>query len=131
MAQILFLILLSFFTISILLVPFINILYRIKFQRQSQKTKDIFEIRTPIFDRLHAHKIGTPVGGGSLIILVVAVLYFAVVNSSPFFGIERTAVYPFKKEVQVLLFTFLSKIAIAIIFEDYNIGSLSKKKINT
>src|SRR3989338_2612459 len=114
MAQILFLILLSFFTISILLVPFINILYRIKFQRQSQKTKDIFEIRTPIFDRLHAHKIGTPVGGGSLIILVVAVLYFAVVNSSPFFGIERTAVYPFKKEVQVLLFTFLSFAALGL-----------------
>ena len=114
MAQILFLILLSFFAISILLVPFINILYRVKFQRQSQKTKDIFEVRTPIFDRLHAHKIGTPVGGGTLIVFVVAVLYFVVVNSLPLFGIERTAVYPFKKEVQVLLFTFLSFAALGL-----------------
>ncbi len=114
MAQILFLILLSFFAISILLVPFINILYKIKFLRQNQKTRDIFEVRTPIFDRLHAHKIGTPVGGGALIIFVVTVLYFVVVNSAPIFGIERTSVYPFKKEIQVLLFTFLSFAALGL-----------------
>jgi len=114
MVQILGLILLSFFVISILLVPFINVLYRIKFQRQSQKTRDIFEVRTPIFDKLHSHKIGTPVGGGALIILVVSLLYFIVVNSSPFLGIVQTAVYPFKKEIQVLLFTFLSFAALGL-----------------
>lgn len=108
MVQILGLILLSFAVISVLLVPFINVLYGIKFQRQKQKTKDIFEVATPIFDRLHAHKVGTPMGGGVLIILVVTGLYILIVNLSPFLGIERTAVYPFKKEVQILLFTFLS-----------------------
>lgn len=108
MTQILSLILLSFFTVSILLVPFINILYRIKFQRQKQKTKDVFEVRTPIFDKLHAHKIGTPVGGGALIILTVTALYLLITSISPFFGIERTSVYPYKKEVDILLFTFLS-----------------------
>ena len=114
MVQILGLILISFLVISILLVPFINLLYRIKFQRQGQKTRDIFEVRTPIFDRLHGHKIGTPVGGGLLIIFVVALLYLMVVNSSPFFGIVQTAVYPLKKEVQVLLFTFLSFAALGL-----------------
>src|SRR3989338_202649 len=108
MSQILGLIILSFFVISILLVPFINILYRIKFQRQQQKTKDIFEVRTPIFDRLHAHKTGTPVGGGALIIFVVTGLYLLLSSMSVFFGIERTSVYPYKKEVDILLFTFLS-----------------------
>lgn len=108
MVQILGLILLSFFVISVLLVPFINILYRIKFQRQLQKTKDIFEARTPIFDRLHAHKTGTPVGGGALIIFVVTALYLLISSVSPFLGIERTSVYPYKKEVDILLFTFLS-----------------------
>lgn len=108
MTQILGLIILSFFVISVLLVPFINILYRIKFQRQQQKTKDIFEVRTPIFDRLHAHKTGTPVGGGALIIFVVTTLYLLIISTLPFFGIERTSVYPFKKEVDILLFTFLS-----------------------
>ena len=108
MSQILGLVILSFFVISILLVPFINILYRIKFQRQQQKTKDIFEVRTPIFDRLHAHKTGTPVGGGALIIFVVTGLYLLLSSMSVFFGIERTSVYPYKKEVDILLFTFLS-----------------------
>ncbi|MBI2598982.1 phospho-N-acetylmuramoyl-pentapeptide-transferase [Candidatus Curtissbacteria bacterium] len=108
MVQILGLLLLSFLTISILLVPFINILYRIKLQRQNQKTRDMFEVRTPIFDKLHAHKVGTPVGGGALIILVVSILYLLVITLAPYFGIERTSVYPYKKEVQVLLFTFFS-----------------------
>ncbi len=108
MVQILGLLILSFLTISVLLVPFINILYRIKFQRQQQKTKDPFEVRTPIFDRLHGHKVGTPVGGGALVILVVTALYLLIVTFAPNFGIERTAVYPYKSEVQILLFTFLS-----------------------
>lgn len=108
MVQILGLILLSFFVISVLLVPFINFLYRIKFQRQRQQTRDIFEARTPIFDKLHGHKIGTPQGGGALIIFVVTLLYLLAVFLAPIFGIVQTAVYPFKKEVQILLFTFLS-----------------------
>ncbi len=108
MTQILGLILLSFFVISVLLVPFINLLYRIKFQRQHQKTKDMFESRTLIFDRLHGHKAGTPVGGGALVIFVVAVLYFFVVWAMPYLGIVRTYIYNFDKEVQIILFTFLS-----------------------
>lgn len=108
MVQILGLILLSFVVISILLVPFINLLYRIKFQRQSQKTRDIFEVRTPIFDRLHDHKIGTPVGGGALVIFVVTILYILIISLSSRFGIERTSIYPYKKEILILLFTFLS-----------------------
>lgn len=108
MVQILGLILLSFVFVSILLVPFINTLYRIKFQRQVQKTKDMFETRTHIFDRLHAHKAGTPVGGGALIIFVVTLLYIGVTLIFPHLGIVRTSNYPFDKEVQILLFTFLS-----------------------
>lgn len=108
MVQILGLILLSFFVISILLVPFINLLYKLKFQRQEQKTKDMFESRTLIFDRLHAHKAGTPVGGGILIIFVVTLLYLLVTVAMPYLGLARTSVYPMSKEVQILLFTFLS-----------------------
>lgn len=108
MVQILGLILVSFFTISILLVPYINLLYKLKFLRQKQKTKDPFAGLAPIFDRLHAHKVGTPVGGGMLVIIVVTVLYLLVITLAPFFGIERTSVYPYDKEVQILLFTFIS-----------------------
>jgi len=66
MAQILGLILLSFFVISILLVPYINLLYKIRFIRQKQKTKDMFDVRTPIFDRLHGHKAGSPLFGNNI-----------------------------------------------------------------
>lgn len=108
MKQILGLVLLSFVVVSVLLVPFINFLYKIKFQRQKQKTRDIFEVRTPIFDKLHAHKVGTPVGGGALIIAVVTALYLIIIALFPTLGITPTSIYPYKQEVQILLFTFIS-----------------------
>lgn len=108
MRQTLGLVLLSFIVVSVLLVPFINFLYKIKFQRQKQKTRDIFEVRTPIFDKLHGHKVGTPVGGGALIIVVVTILYLISVALFPVLGITATSIYPYKKEVQILLFTFIS-----------------------
>lgn len=108
MVQILGLILLSFFVISVLLVPYINLLYKIKFTRQKQKTLDLFDARTHIFDKLHSHKQGTPVGGGALIIFVVTILYLITTTTAPILGVERTSIYPFKAEVQIILFTFLS-----------------------
>ncbi|MDO8639892.1 MAG: hypothetical protein Q7R53_03110, partial [bacterium] len=74
MAQLLGLTILSFFITGVLLVPFIDFLYKIKLRRQHQKTKDIFNKRTPMFDKFHAWKAGTPFGGGILIILVVSIL---------------------------------------------------------
>lgn len=65
---------LSLFITSILIVPFIDFLYRMKLQRQKQKTRDIFNNRTPMFDKLHEWKVGTPIGGGLLIIFVVTIL---------------------------------------------------------
>jgi len=74
MAQFLGLAILSAFITGILLVPFIDFLYRIKLQRKDQETRDPFNKRTPIFDKFNAWKVGTPVGGGLLIILIVSVL---------------------------------------------------------
>ncbi len=102
------LVLLSFFTISLLLVPFINFLYRRKLQRQPQETVDIFERRTPIFDRLHAHKAGTPIGGGLLVIFVVSLLTILLIFWQNFAGLGISQIYPFEKEIFVLLFTFVS-----------------------
>jgi len=74
MAQLLGLTILSAFITFILLVPFIDFLYKIKLRRQVQKTLDPFNKRTVQFDKLHAWKVGTPFGGGILIILVVMIL---------------------------------------------------------
>lgn len=99
MAQVLGLTILSFFITGILLVPFIDFLYKIKLQRQVQKTKDMFEKRTPLFDKHHAWKAGTPFGGGILIIVIVSAL---TLWSYGIFGIE---VKPW--ELFVLLFSFI------------------------
>ncbi len=102
------LLLFSFVITSILIVPFINTLYRLKFQRAKQKTTDAFGKRTPIFDTFHNGKAGIPVGGGLLIIVVVAGLFAAIFPLVKFFGIQITGVYDIPQETNVLFFTFLS-----------------------
>ena len=74
MVQLLGLTILSSFITAILLVPFIDFLYRIKLQRQEQITRDPFNKKTPIFDKFNSWKVGTPMGGGLLIIIVVSIL---------------------------------------------------------
>lgn len=74
MASLLGLTILSFFITIILLIPFIDFLYRAKIRRQYQETRDMFNQRTPLFDKYHKWKVGTPVGGGILIIVITVVL---------------------------------------------------------
>ncbi len=100
MAQLLGLTILSFFISGILLVPFIDFLYKVKLRRKDQKTLDMFNKRTKVFDKHHSWKVGTPFGGGILIIIVVTVL------SMWAFGIFSVNVKPW--ELFVLLFTFIS-----------------------
>jgi phospho-N-acetylmuramoyl-pentapeptide-transferase len=100
MAQTLGLMLLSLFITLILLVPFIDFLYKLKVRRQRQKTVDIFDNPTPFFDKFHGWKEGTPFGGGILIIAVVSALSLW---SYGILGIKANG-----WEVFVLLFTFIS-----------------------
>lgn len=76
MAQLLGLVLLSVVVTGILLIPFIDFLYKMKFRRLKQKTVDMFDKPTPTFDKFNNWKAGTPFGGGILIIAVVLALTF-------------------------------------------------------
>lgn len=100
MTQALGLSILSFFVTSLLIVPFINFLYRLKFRRQPQKTKDMFAEPTPVFDKLHGWKAGTPVGGG---ILIIAVTVFLTVWA---YAVLQISIKPW--EAFVLIFGILS-----------------------
>lgn len=100
MAQILGLTILSALLTGILLIPFIDFLYRIKFRRQKQVTKDPFNKRTPVFDKFNSWKVGTPFGGGLLIIIVVTILTLWA------YGLLNISVKLW--ELFVLLFTFIS-----------------------
>lgn len=98
----------SFTLTSILLVPFINLLYQLRLQRQHQITKDAFGKLTPIFDRFHKKKAGTPVGGGFLIILVVTILFLTLFPLMRLMGIFITQIHPLKSELNIIFFTFIS-----------------------
>ena len=100
MAQLLGLTLLSLFITAILIVPFIDFLYKIKLRRQEQVTVDIFNKPTPLFDKFNSWKVGTPFGGGLLIIIVTTVIFLWS------FGILKVSIHPW--ELFVILFTFIS-----------------------
>lgn len=100
MEQLLGLTLLSMFFTGILIIPFIDFLYKIKFRRQKQTTKDIFNKPTPVFDKFNQWKVGTPFGGGALIIGVVVILSLW---SYGIFSVEVS-----RWEIFVLLFSFVS-----------------------
>jgi len=108
MALYLFVMFVAFIINFFHIVPYINLLYKLKLQRRDQNTKDAFDKPTPIFDKLHNHKQGTPVGGGILLVVSTVVLFalslvFAFVIRKPF-----SANYPsFGSEVKIILFTFV------------------------
>ncbi len=102
------LLLFSFLITSILVIPFINILYKLKFQRQKQKTLDFLNHRTPIFDKFHSQKFGTPVGGGVLIICSVVLLYLFLFPILQLLQIHISANYPIQRELEIIFFTFIS-----------------------
>lgn len=99
----------SFLVTSVLVVPFINVLYKLKFYRRVQKTMDVEGQRTKIFDKFNNSKAGTPVGGGLLIIIVTFILYVLLYPLLNLMGIPITSAYfQVKEELNVLFFTFIS-----------------------
>jgi phospho-N-acetylmuramoyl-pentapeptide-transferase len=109
LALMLGLLIFSFIATSVAIIPFIDTLYKLKFQRAQQETRDAFGVLTPIFDKFHKKKAGVPVGGGLLVIIVVSILFACLLPLLRFFGIEVTSVYfDHQSEINVLFFTFLS-----------------------
>lgn len=109
MAVLLALLLLSFVVNSVLFLPFIHLLYRLKLQRRKQKTKDAFENPTPIFDKYHGIKAGTPVGGGILMITTTVILFLMSFVLLHYFWIPITSVYSkIGSEIKIILFAFIA-----------------------
>lgn len=107
MALYLGLLLFSFIFTSILVVPFIDLLYKLKFLRKKQETKDFLGKLTPIFDKFHRAKTGTPVGGGLLVIGVVTILYLILFPLLNFLGVYIHAGFPIKEELNIIFLTFI------------------------
>ncbi len=104
-----FALLVSFALNAIFIVPFIDFLYKLKFQRAHQQTKDAFNTATPIFDKFHSHKAGTPVGGGVLTVATTVLLYSALLLLFVAFGQPLQSNYPsVAAEIKIILFSFVS-----------------------
>lgn len=99
------LVIFSFLITAILIVPFINLLYKLKLTRRKEAPK---KGKVPLFDRLHDVKAGTPVGGGILLITVVTSLFFAIFPLASHMGVFVETAYSLRKELFVIFFTFIS-----------------------
>lgn len=109
MAIYLFALFTSFIFNFVLIIPFINLLYKLKFRRATQITKDAFNKRTPIFDQFHKKKAGIPVGGGILLILTTLFMFgfflflFAILDKKIITNYSSLV-----SEIKILLFVFVS-----------------------
>ena len=95
----------SFFITSILIVPYINLLYRLHLTRRKEAPD---KGKIPTFDKFHDKKAGTPVGGGVLIIIVVILLFSFLFPFSSHMGVYIRSSYNFRWEIFSIFFTFIS-----------------------
>lgn len=109
MSTYLFAVFASFLLNFILIVPFIDFLYQLKFRRQQKKTKDFLNRPTPIFDRFNKNKNGTPIGGGILTLLTTVFVFFFFIFMYSIFKKNIFSNYPSAAmEIMIIIFTFLS-----------------------
>jgi len=99
------LIIFSFLITGILVVPFINLLYKLKLTRRKEAPK---KGKIPLFDKLHDKKAGTPVGGGILLIIVVSVLFAIIFPVASYMGVYIKCAYNLKAELFIIFFTFIA-----------------------
>lgn len=95
----------SFIATSIFIVPFINLLYKLKFTRRREAPK---KGKIPFFDKVHDKKAGTPIGGGILIIVFVSLAFAIIFPLVSYLGVPISAAYDVRGEVHIILLTFVS-----------------------
>lgn len=98
----------SFIITSISIIPAIDLLYRIRFLRK---------------------EIGTPTGGGALLIAIIALLFAILFPLSARFGVYVTSYYPLKQEINSVFFTFVSFGLLGLYEDFYYVFRITKKMI--
>lgn len=109
------LIIFSFSITSILVVPFINLLYRFNMTRRKE---GIGGKKSSLFDKLHDKKAGTPTGGGLLLVFVVAILFGIVFPTAAYLGVFIQAAHNLQTEIFLIFFTFIG-FALLGLLDDY------------
>lgn len=99
-----------FIVTAVATVPYIDFLYRLKLTRRDER-KTVLPKDTPEFKKLHQQhsaKIGTPIGGGVLIIGIVTVIYAILFPLMKHLGVYITTGFSVKEELNIIFFTFIS-----------------------
>jgi phospho-N-acetylmuramoyl-pentapeptide-transferase len=99
------LIIFSFLICAVLIVPFINLLYKLHLTRKREAPTTG---KVPLFDKLHDIKTGTPVGGGVLIIAIISILFLIIFPLSGYLGMFIKSSFPLRSELFIIFFTFIS-----------------------
>lgn len=99
------LVIFSFLISAVLIVPFINLLYKFHLIRRREAPK---RGKIPLFDRLHDKKAGTPVGGGIFIVPVVTLLFAVIFTLATRLGVFIHSSYGLTNELFIIFFTFIS-----------------------
>lgn len=99
------LVIFSFLISSVLIVPFINLLYKLHFTRRVEAPK---RGKIPLFDKMHDKKAGTPIGGGVLLISIVCILFAILFPIASHLGVYIRTAYNLRWELTVIFFTFIS-----------------------
>lgn len=99
------LVIFSFLITAVLVVPFVDLLYRLNLTRRKEAPK---KGKIPLFDKLHDIKTGTPVGGGILLISVVTVLFTLLFPLASYLGVFVQSAFNLKNELLIIFFTFLA-----------------------
>jgi len=107
------LVIFSFLITSSLIVPFINLLYKIKLVRRREG--DSKGKKTSLFDTLHDIKAGTPIGGGILLVAVVTLMFLLIMPVISRLGVYISTSFSLRYELLVILFTFISFAALGLL----------------
>lgn len=92
------------------IVPFIDFLYRLHFTYQKPLSPST-SLESQAFKKLQKSqffKLGTPIGGGLLIIFLVSILFPLVFPAISKLGFYIHTSHPLKEELNVIFFTFIS-----------------------
>lgn len=110
MAIYLGLLLFSFITSCIAIVPFIDLLYKLHFFHR-EPIVPATPLEKPEFTEISNKdkwKLGTPTGGGVLLIVIVSLLFSFLFPLLIRFGVYVTSTFPIKDQLNVIFFTFIS-----------------------
>jgi phospho-N-acetylmuramoyl-pentapeptide-transferase len=110
MAIYLGILLFAFITTSIAIVPFIDLLYKLKFFHHEDNLPAT-PLEKPQFTALgkqNTWKFGTPTGGGILLIILISLLFLLLFPLLIRFGVYITSVFPIRPQLNVIFFTFIS-----------------------